>query len=210
MSATPFLARTLPVAVLAGLLAGCISLLPKSKPAQLYRFGGAPAPITAPGALDPGRFAVQAVPTSFDRASAGDAILTITGDEAAYIAGSRWVSSATSLFDAAVTRAFDADRGPARLIARGEAVRPAYLLKLDVRAFEARYDQGAAAPPTVVVEVYAALSKASDRTLAGERIFQAKVRAAENRAGAITQAFDQATAKVLGDLVAWVDGRGAG
>lgn len=210
MSPTPFGSRTLLVAVLAGLLGGCISLLPKSKPAQLYRFGSAPAPITASAALGPDRFAVQAVPTSFDRASAGDAILTLTGDQAAYIAGSRWVSSASSLFDAAVARAFDADKGPARLIARGEAVRPAYLLKLDVRAFEARYDQGAAAPPTVVVEVYAALSQASDRTLAGERIFQAKVGAGENTAGGITQAFDRATNKVLGDLVAWVDGKGAG
>ncbi|MEP6968160.1 MAG: ABC-type transport auxiliary lipoprotein family protein [Pseudomonadota bacterium] len=210
MTVVPPLARGLFVTLLGFALAGCISLFPKEKPAQLYRFGVSRGPITAPGSLDKDRFAVQSVPTSFDRAAAGDAILTVTGDQAAYIKGARWVTSATSMFDAAVAHAFDADKGPARLIARGEAVRPDYTLKLDVRAFEARYDRGAAAAPTVVVEVYAALSKASDRTLAGERIFQAKVGAGENTTGGITTAFDQATAKALGELVAWVDGKGAG
>lgn len=210
MTLVPPLARGLAVALLGFALAGCISLLPKEKPAQLYRVGVSRGPITAPGSLDKDRFAVQSVPTSFDRAAAGDAILTITGDQAAYIKGARWVTSASSMFDAAVVHAFDADKGPARLIARGEAVRPDYTLKLDVRAFEARYDRGAGAAPTVVVEVYAALSHASDRTLAGERIFQAKAGAGENTTGGITAAFDQATAKVLGDLVAWVDGKGAG
>lgn len=209
MTAFRPLTRGLLIAFIGLPLVGCISLFPKSTPAQLYRFGASGAPITSPAALDRDRFAVQSIPTSFDRAAAGDAILTVTGDQAAYIKGSRWVTSASSLFDAAVVHAFDADKGPARLIARGEAVRPDFLLKLDVRAFEAHYDHGAAAAPTVVVEVYAALSRAGDRTLAGERIFQAKVPAGENRAGEITTAFDRAVSKVLSELVAWVNAKGA-
>jgi len=205
------LARGLAVALLGALLAGCISLLPKQKPAQLYRFGVS-APPTAPRLSGPARFSVQAVPIGFAAAAAGDTILTITGDEAAYIAGSRWVTSASSLFDAAVTRAFDADGGPARLIPRGEAVRPDYALKLDVRTFEARYDHGQAAAPTIVVELYAGLVRRSSEAVApppAERIFQASVPASENRAGAIAAAFDSAVRKVLGDMVAWVDAKGA-
>ena len=122
------------------------------------------------------------------------------------------MTSAGTLFDAAVTRAFDADAGPSRLIPRGEAVRSDYLLKLDVRTFEAHYDHGQQAPPTVVVEVYAGLIKRSRELTAAppaERIFQASVPASENRAGAIAQAYDAAVAKVLADLVVWVDAKGA-
>jgi len=205
------IARGLGVAVIGALLVGCISLLPKQKPAQLYRFGVSAPPAVARVAGQ-GQFSVSAVPTSFARAAAGDTILTITGDEAAYIAGARWVTSANSLFDAAVTRAFDADGGPARLIPRGEAVRSDYALKLDVRIFEARYDHGQQSPPTVVVELYAGLVKRSgDSTAAApaERIFQASVPASENRAGAIAQAFDAAVAQVLSKMVTWVDAKGA-
>jgi len=77
-----------------------------------------------------------------------------------------------------------------------------------VRTFEARYLNGPDAAPTVVVDVHAALDKTVDRTLAGDRSFRAQVTASDNRVGAIANAYDQAVAKVLGELVAWVDARG--
>jgi cholesterol transport system auxiliary component len=186
-------------------LAGCISVLPKTAPAQLYTFGVAAPPAPARG----GQFAVEELPVSFERAAATDRILTLAGNEAAYVKGSRWMTGAPELFDAAVTNAFAADGGHARLMARGEAARPDYLLKLDVRTFEVRYDHGIGAPPTVDVEIYAALSVAGERTLAGERLFTARVPATENRAGAIARAFDAAMTQSLGELAKWVDARGA-
>jgi len=202
-------ARGLAVAIGASLLAGCISLLPKENAAQLYRFG-APSPSAEVPAAGQPRFAVQLVPLSFDRAAAGDRILTMTGDEAAYIKGSRWITAANTLFETAVANAFDTDGGAARLLARGEPVRPDYTLKLDVRAFETRYGQGQGEAPTVVIEMYAALGRVENRVPAGERIFRASVPAAANHVGAITAAYNQAVAKVLADLVKWVDAKGVG
>ena len=200
--------RALAAVSLAGLLSGCISVFPKEAPAQLYRFGDAvPSASTATAPATPA-FTVEALPVTFDRPAAGDAILTLTGNEAAYIKGSRWVGPAQSLFESAVTRAFEASGGAARLMGRGEPTRPDYLLKLNVLRFEAHYDEGQGAPPAIVVEVYATLLSSSDHALAGERLFQAKVSADANRAGAITAGFDQATRKVLTDLVAWVDAKG--
>jgi cholesterol transport system auxiliary component len=204
-------ARTLAGASLAVLLSSCISVFPKEKPAQLYRFGdgvsSSPASVPAPGAAG---FAVEAMPITFDRPAAGDAILTMTGEEAAYIKGSRWVGPAQTLFESAMSRAFEAGGGPARLLARGEPSRPDFLLKVNVLRFEARYDQGQGAAPAIVIEAYATLSNTGDHSLAGERLFQAKVDADANRAGAIAAAFDQASRKVLTDLVTWVDTKGAG
>jgi cholesterol transport system auxiliary component len=200
--------RTLAAMSLAGLLSGCISVLPKEPPAQLYRFGDPGPNAPAATAPTPPSFTVEALPITFDRPAAGDAILTLTGNQAAYIKGSRWVGPAQTLFESAVTRTFESSGGAARLMVRGEPSRPDYLLKLDVLRFEAHYDQGQGAPPAIVVEVNATLSHSSDHALAGERLFQVKVTTDANRAGAITAGYDQATRKVLTDLVAWVDAKG--
>ncbi len=193
----------------ASLLAGCISLFPQTEPAQLYRFGATTPQVleTATGATG---FGVLLTPTGFDRAAAGDRILTVTGTQAAYIKDARWVTSSVSLFDSALQRAFDADKGPARLVDRAEIVHADYVLKLDVRTFEARYDHGQVATPTIVVEVHAALDRTQDRTVVGDRSFSAAVTASDNRVGAIAEAFDQAVARVLGELVSWVNARGEG
>jgi cholesterol transport system auxiliary component len=200
-------AVSLLAACAAALLSGCISLLPKTQPAQLYSFGGAMTPANAQ-APQP-RFMVEAQPITFERAAAGDRILTMTGNEAAYIKGARWDIGAQYLFEQALTNAFAADPGPARLMARGEAVKPDYFLKLEVRTFEARYVQGQGAAPTVVVTVYAALSQPGSAALAADHLFTASVPAAENRVGAITSAYDQAVTRSLGELAKWVDARGA-
>ncbi len=181
-------------------LSGCISLLPKSKPAQLYRFGQATAAAPAPvGSV--GVFRANGV---FQGESGGDRILTITGGKAAYVADARWVAPASILFDEAVLAAFDADPGPTRIISRGEQGKADYALRLDVRNFETRYDSGGGAAPTVVVRIRAALAKA-DRSNAAETILEARVRADDNRVGAIVAAYDTALGEALGKLVAWTN-----
>ena len=192
------------------LLGGCVSVFPKEAPAQLYRFGVAASAPEQPAAAPQSRLAVQALIIDFNRAAAGDQILTVSGNEAAYIKGARWVSGASTLFEQALASAFDVGQGSARLMARGEPARPDYFLKLDVRVFEVRYLQGRGSPPTIVVQVYAALSQSTDRALLGQRLFAASIPATEDRVGAIAAAFDQAVGQVLGQLVKWVDAKGGG
>jgi cholesterol transport system auxiliary component len=197
----------LALAATTSLLVGCISLFPKADPAQLYRFGATAPHVQETASGEPG-FDVFLTVTGFDRAAANDRILTVTGTQAAYIKGARWVTSSVALFDSAVQHAFDADQGPARLVDQGEIAKADHVLKLDVRTFEARYDNGQAAAPTIVVEVHAALDRISNQTVAGDRSFKASVTASDNRVSAIVEAFDQAVAQVLGKLAAWVNARG--
>lgn len=187
--------------VFAVALSGCISLLPKSKPATLYRFGPEPA-AGATTAAQPGAVAVFRTNGKFQEEAADDRILTIDGGKAAYIAQSRWVAPAEVLFDEALGQAFDAS--PIRLIARGQQGRSAYALRIDVRNFEARYDAGSNAAPLVVVRVHAALTRA-DQTSVGEQDFEARVPAAQNRVGAIVAAFNKAVSDVLGKIVGWTE-----
>lgn len=196
------------VIVAAAALAGCISLFPKTDPVGLYRFGNDPVPAAKgpTGAL----FGVFKTPTVFTRAAAGDRILTITDGEAAYIAGARWVSPASVLFDEAVARAFEADPGRARLIGRGEAAKSDLMLRLEVRSFETVYVNGPKAAPEVLVQVRGVMNRSSDRALVGDQIFEARVKASTNRVGSIVEAYDQANAKVLTDVTSWVSAAGAG
>jgi cholesterol transport system auxiliary component len=201
MTRSPALFRLMAVSGAALALSACVSLLPKAKPANLYRFGAAASAdaITAPQ----GKVGVFRTNSTFQRESAGDRLLTVTGGEVAYVAETRWVAPAAVLWDEAVTAAFDADPGPVRLISRGEPASAEYILRLDVRNFEARYDHGPKAPPTVVVRVRVALTSGKDRGVVSERIFEAQATAADNRVGAIVPAYDRAVAQVLKEVVAW-------
>ncbi len=200
--------KILAVAAVAAGLSGCISLLPKSDPASLYRFGQ--AEVSVPKGPSGAMFGVMKTPSAFTRAAAGDRILTSTNGEVAYIAGARWVSPAFVLFEEATARAFENDPGRARLIGRGEVAKADLMLRLEVRTFEADYINGPKAAPEVVVRVRAVLNRSQDRALVGDQIFEAKVKAADNRVSAIVPAYDQATAKVLGDVVTWVNAAGSG
>ena len=190
---------------LAGLsLAGCISLLPKSKPAQLYRFGTPPG-ASAPAATPAGRIGVFWGGGDFPREAAGDRMLTVTAGHAAYIAQSRWVTAAEVLWQQAVEQAFESGAGHVRLVPRGAPAPTDYVLRLDVRSFEARYDQGAKAAPAIVVRVHATLTRDRARTVVAEKVFESTVRAGDNRVSAIAGAFDQGAGQVLGEIVSWTD-----
>ncbi|RAK63096.1 ABC-type transport auxiliary lipoprotein family protein [Phenylobacterium kunshanense] len=189
------------VAAAALALSGCISLLPKTKPAHLYRFGHPPTAEAAEATQ--GTVGVFRTNATFQREAAGDRLLTITGGKVAYIAETRWVAPAAVLWDQAVLAAFDADPGPVRLISRGEAAAADYVLRLDVRNFEAVYDRGPKAAPTVVVRVRAAMTRGTDRGQVAEKIFEARVTAGSNRVGAIVPAYDKAVADTLAQIVAW-------
>lgn len=198
------LIKTTGALLLAVSLSACVSLLPKAKDVQTYRFG---ASSEAPGGgaqVSPaGAFGVLKAPTGFVRSAAGDQILTVSpGNQTAYMARARWVSPAQVLFDEALERAFDTDPGRARLISRGEVGKAELVLKLDVRAFEADYLNGAGAPPTVRIEVRALITRNLDRGLVSDQLFTASVPASDNRVGAISAAFDKAVADVLGQVVA--------
>lgn len=204
----PALLRLLAMGACAVALSGCVSLLPKTKPATLYRFGETPSvQAGAPATAQVGVFKSGGL---FQRESAGDRLMTVTGDKIAYIARARWATPASVMFDQALLTAFDSDTGPTRVVIRGEPATSRYILRLDVRSFETRYDRGPEASPEVLVRVRVLLVPSKDRDAAREEMFEARVRAGDNRVGEIVRAYDTATSQVIGKLVAWTNAQVAG
>lgn len=190
-------------------LSACVSVFPKADPSQLYSFGtridAAPA---AAAPHNPGARGVLLGAITFPRASTGDSILSVTGNEQAYIAESRWVAPAQVLFREATERAFDRTAKATRLINRGEASRIDMTLRLDVHDFAVLYPNGPETVPVVAVSLQGRLTGNGGQLL-DERDFDYRQPAGENRVSAIVAAFDAATARAIGDVIAWTDQTGA-
>ncbi|HEY3812713.1 MAG TPA: ABC-type transport auxiliary lipoprotein family protein [Caulobacteraceae bacterium] len=196
-------AATLLGAAFAASLAGCVSLFPKEPPAQLYRFTPQMEPSSA--SIDAQRIPISLSPVEFTAAASGDRILTMTGDEAAYIGGARWVSTAQTQFDEAVNKAFDDTATATRIVERRQAGASKLTMNLSVETFETRYDNGPTGAPKVVVSVRAQLIRFPDRSVVGENVFRSEQPVSDNRVGAIVQGYNAAVTSVLKDLAAWTD-----
>jgi cholesterol transport system auxiliary component len=187
------------------LLGGCVSLLPTTKPVQLYELnpdlGGGAGP--AGGA----RVGVRLAPLQFEPAASGDRMLTIKGAEAAYIANARWVAPAQTLFETDLERAFAQHGTTARLISRIDNIPSTMTLMLDVDAFHVRYASGSA--PTVEVVLRARLLRGPNRDMVMEQTFSAAAPASSDRVSAIVEAYDAALSKALVELVAATDAQAA-
>lgn len=193
--------RTLAVAALAALsLSGC-ALLSSPDPVQLYRFGD-PAGAASAALADPVQIKLRAL--EMPQASQGDRLLGLTGSEAAYIKGARWVSPAVMLYSDALEAAFASQARSVRLIGRRELTQTTRLLDIDVRRFEARYDYAGAAP-TVVITARARLMRFPERTVVTEQTFTVSQPASENRVSAIVEAYDVATRDLNTQIVGWTD-----
>ena len=182
-------------------LSAC-ALLSTPDPVQTYRFGGGAASSAASLVASPVQVTLRRV--EFPEAVEGDKLLAVTGTEAAYIAGARWVSPAADLYMESIENAFAARATRVRLIGPRELTRGQRSLDIDIRSFEARYDAPGAIP-TIVVAARARLLALPERTVLAERVFTVEQRPDENRVSAIVNAFDVATRDLNTQIVAWTD-----
>ena len=205
---SPRRAAALALLAMLGLgISACVTLFPKVKAVQIYRFDVAAGAAATPA--DGSGFSVFRSPTTFGHGSDTDRILTVAGDQVAYIADARWIAPAAVLFDEAESHAFDQSSGPAHLGRRGEVLNAPVSLRLDVESFEARYLDGDKAAPTVVVRVRASLNRVADHKVLAVRTFESQKKAADNRIAAIVPGFDAALTEVLGQVVSWTDVEGS-
>jgi cholesterol transport system auxiliary component len=186
-------------------LGGC-SLLATPDPVQLYRFGAGAEVGDGPVLADPVQVALRRI--EFPAASKGDRMLGITGTEAAYIAGARWVSPAEDLYAQSLQETFLSQASRVRLIGRRELTPTARALDIDVRTFEARYEQPGAVP-LIVISATARMLRLPERTVVSERTFTVSQPASANRVSSIVAAFDIASRDLNSQIVDWTEASAA-
>lgn len=196
------LTKTFVAAAAVASLGGC-ALLSSPDPVNLYRFGT--TPVGGAAAIEPAsQVQVAMRRPEFVQAAREDRILGVTGSEAAYIAGARWVSPANVLFSDSLEEAFASQAQRVRLVGPRELTRSNQALDIDVRTFEARYPAPGTAP-TVTIVARVRLLNAQERTVSAERVFTVEQPASANRVSAIVEAFDVATRDLNTQIVSWTD-----
>ncbi|MGX6647972.1 ABC-type transport auxiliary lipoprotein family protein [Maricaulaceae bacterium MS644] len=182
--------------------AGCVSLLPETEPNTLYRLAGTGT------SLDADVFQSATITVLVDRIAAprglaGDRIAILRGDAIAYMAGAAWISPAPNLIETAIMDAFY-ETAPLIAPARAEdGVRARYELNLELRHFEASYDQGDGAAPLVRTALRARLINRDTRSPIAARTLERTARASTNRQGAIVAAFSSAAAELSREVAVW-------
>lgn len=201
------LMKTLKTAVVLGVtvaLTGCVTLLPKTKPAQLYRFGYTPELVEQKAEAAGMAGAAGRAPTgivfgtvTFPQASAGDRIVTVEGNEVAYVAEARWTSSASGLFRDAVSTGFARGGRAVTLEPRGPTAAN-FRLDISVRKFETDYDHKR---PTISVALDARLIRLSDRMVVGQKFISADVAVRKSNMSLMADGYNEATTQVVTGLI---------
>lgn len=185
--------------------AGCVSLLPETEPNTLYRLAGAGSSADA-DISQAATITVLVDRIAAPRGLAGDRIAILRGDAIAYMAGAAWISPAPNLIETAIMDAFY-ETAPLMAPARAEdGVRARYELNLELRHFEASYDQGDGAAPLVRTALRARLIDRDTRSPIAARTLERTARASTNRQGAIVAAFSSAAAELSREVAAWTQG----
>ena len=192
-------------------LGGCVTVFPKTKPAQLYSFGSdVGLPTTTPAAAQTSPVGSLRLSMDFTRAADKEQLLTTAGSANAYIAQARWIAPASVLFQEATERAFETASPPIRLLQRADSGIATLNLRIEVQAFETDYDDNWRGDPTVVIRVRTLLTRTGDHGLPLEGHFESRKTVSEARLSHIVQAYDSATADVLKQVVDWTTEHAAG
>jgi len=139
---------------------------------------------TAVGGLDANRVAVQPTP-----------------NEVRYFADIRWVERAPRMVQGLLVESFEQSRTVAAADRYTVGTRADYVLKSELRDFQAELFDGAKIP-TVHVRLTAKLVRGSRQDIQWTRDFEAKAVARASSAPAVVAAFDQALGQVMAEIVA--------
>jgi len=139
----------------------------------------------APAGINTNRIAVAHSPITLD-----------------YYAGATWTDSAPALVQTLLVESFENTH---RIVAVGResvGLRPDYVLKLELREFQAEY-ASPQAPPTVHVRLIAKLVRMPMREIVASHTAEQMSPAAANNLDSVVAAFDEALGPVLKDIVVW-------
>lgn len=180
-------------------LSACGSLLGGGDKSVLYQLGGdLPFAQAAPRGDVPVRIFRPSLPPGAD----GERILTVTGREAAHLAGSRWIGPAPDMLRESIAAAVGRSAGPAYVLGGGGS--PKFVLSSGFTQFAAFYDTGPDGSPIVRIVAQTELRRPGDDQPIAVAVHSAEQRASGNRVSAITEAFDAASLKISDDIAGWL------
>jgi cholesterol transport system auxiliary component len=191
--------RTL-VGAMVLVLAGCTKLLGVSAPGNLYRVT---PKSTYPPALP--RLAQQLLvdvplaPAGLDTARIALSRSAVSID---YFADSEWTERVPLLVQTALVESFENSKTITAIDRESIGLRPDFILRTEIRHFEAVYDSPSR-PPAVWVAINARLVDSAERRIVAQAAFEGHAAALAIDVPSIVLAFDEALGGVMKDIVVW-------
>jgi len=149
------------------------------------------API-APAAIDTARIVVARTPMAID-----------------YFADVAWVDRAPQMVQTLMVESFESSRRITAIGREGLALRADYILRTELREFQAEFDPGDPRP-SANVRLIARLVRMPEREIVAIESFESRERAATTDFPALIGAFDTALGAVLRRMVDWTLRSGTG
>ena len=138
---------------------------------------------TCAASLDTARIALQRTPLTFE-----------------YYADSAWTDNAPAMVQTLLIESFESTKRISGVGREAIGLRPDYILKTDLREFEAIYD-GTNPVPTISIRMNAKLVKLPERRIVASNTFAEQLPAAGSKLPDIIAAFDDALGHVLKEVV---------
>jgi cholesterol transport system auxiliary component len=137
----------------------------------------------APAGLDKSRIALTRSPVSID-----------------YFADSEWTDRVPLLVQTAILQSFENSRAVTAIDRESVGLRADFILRPEIRHFEAVYDSSDG-PPEIWVAINVKLVNPSSRDVVAQTLFERRERASANDVPSIVSAFDEALGGVMKEIV---------
>jgi len=179
---------------------GCASLLGLGPAPHLYRVtpkSTYPANLPHPSVqilVD-----VPLAPAGFDTTRIALSHSAVSID---YFADSEWTDRLPQLVQTALLESFENSRAITAIDRESIGLRADFILKTEIRHFEALYDSPNG-PPVVWVAIITRLVAPSGREIVAQSSFERREQASANEIPRIVVAFDEALGAVIKDIVVW-------
>lgn len=202
MNVMTCIVRTLSITTILVVSTGCVSLLPKPSPAPtVYR-------LTVPEALSSKSTPSAKVinieyPTAPRSLSGTNIVLSPDGRRLTSAAGANWAEAIPGMLRDSLIDTLTRDGKVIGVIPKG-STRVPYRLNIDLRRFEAVFDQGENAAPNIFVHINVALTNTQSRQLMGVHTVTKQSRAGVKSVSSIVQAKDAATREAMDDIANWL------
>ena len=186
--------------IIALALAGCGGLFGGSSPAQLYRV--TPVHVFPPGLP---HLPVQVLideplaPAGLDTTHIA---LSRSAVSIEYFADSEWTDRVPLMVQTALLESFEDSKALSAINRESLGLHADFILKTEIRHFEALYDSPNQAPE-VWVSIVTRLVNPSSRDIVSQASFERRVRAEINDVPQIVLAFEEALEGVMEEIVVW-------
>ena len=194
-------------AILAPLmLSACVSVLPEAKDAPIVYRLKVPS-VTAQDLSDKITANTTVVNIEFPQSprafSGTDIILSPDGRRLTAAAGASWAEPVPSQIRSALIDTLAQNRKITGVIPKG-GTRVPYRLNMEIRRFEAVFDNGEDQAPNAFVHINLSLTDTQSRALVGAHSISTNVRAQAVSVSAIVAAQDKATQQAMSDIDIWL------